>query len=83
MGGLFIIVLNRLVNYTLVALKENKYYLSITLAGTIINLVLNTFLIYFFGIKGAAFSTLLTEALILFLGLRRLYKKEYFGIKVL
>jgi O-antigen/teichoic acid export membrane protein len=83
MGGLFIIVLNRLVNYTLVALKENKYYLRITLAGTIINIVLNAFLIQYFGIKGAAFSTLLTEALILFLGLRKLYKKEYFGIKAL
>jgi O-antigen/teichoic acid export membrane protein len=73
MGGLFIIVLNRLVNYTLVALKENTYYLRITLVGAIINIGLNTYLIKYFGIKGAAFSTLITEALILFLGLRKLY----------
>lgn len=79
MGGLFIIVLNRLVNYTLVALKENRYYLKITMCGTIINIVLNMYLIRYFDIKGAAFSTLLTESLILFLGLKKLYRKKYFG----
>ena len=76
MGGLFIIVLNRLVNYTLVALKENRYYLKITLLGTIVNIVLNLFLIQYLDIKGAAFSTLITEILILFLGLCRLYRKK-------
>ena len=76
MSGVVIIVLNRLVNYTLVALKENRYYLRITLMGTVINILLNFYLIKYFDIKGAAFSTLLTEALILFLGLHRLYKMK-------
>ncbi len=76
MSGLFIVVLNRLVNYTLVALKENKYYLKITLFGTIVNIILNYYLINYFDISGAAFSTLFTEGVILFLGLYKLYTKK-------
>lgn len=76
MSGVVIIVLNRLVNYTLVALKENRYYLRITLIGTIINILSNFYLIKYFDILGAAYSTLVTEALILFLGLHKLYKMK-------
>lgn len=80
MCGLFILVLNRLVNYTLVALKQNIYYFRITLIGTIINISLNYLLITNYGIEGAAISTLFTEGIILILGTYKLYQIKLIGI---
>ncbi len=69
--ALFSIVLNRLFNYVLVALKEDKYYLYISILGSIINVSLNFFLIGLYGIVGAAISTIITELTVLILSMLR------------
>ena len=70
--GLFVLVLNRLFNYTLIALKKDSFYLKITLTGTIMNLSLNYLLIPIYGLIGAAIATICTEFIIMFLGLIKL-----------
>jgi O-antigen/teichoic acid export membrane protein len=64
--GLVPIILNRLYNYTLVALKQNSYYFKITAFGSLINISFNLLLIPEIGILGAAISTIFTELFILF-----------------
>ena len=74
--GLVPIILNRLYNYTLVALKQNNYYFKITAFGSLINISFNLLLIPEIGILGAAISTILTELFIL-LGSYIKIKKMY------
>lgn len=64
-GILFVIVLNRLYNYTLVALKQNKYYFKITFIGMLFNLTLNYVLILNYSLLGAVMATFITEFIIL------------------
>lgn len=64
---LFVIVLNRLYNYTLVALKQNKYYFKITFIGMLFNISLNYVLIIKYNLLGAVIATFVTEFIILFL----------------
>ena len=59
------IILNRLYNYTLIALKQNKYYFKITAFGSLINISLNILLIPEIGILGAVVATIFTELFIL------------------
>jgi len=65
--ALLVIVLNRLYIYTLIALKEDKYYFKITFYGMLVNLFLNYVLILNYGIIGAAMSTIVTESVVLVL----------------
>jgi O-antigen/teichoic acid export membrane protein len=60
--------LNRLFNYTLIALKEDKYFAKICTIGSFLNLFLNYFLILNFKIIGAAYATIITEFIIMSLG---------------
>lgn len=72
--SILVLILNRLTNYSLVALKENQFYFKITLIATILNLTLNVLLIGKIGIKGAAISTFITESTVLILGLYKMIK---------
>ena len=49
---------------SLVALDHNRIYLVITATGLLLNVLLNFWLIPEYGASGAAFSTVITEALI-------------------
>ena len=53
-----------LMTQSLVALDQNRIYLVITSSGLLINVILNFLLIPEYGASGAAFSTVVTEALI-------------------
>tara|TARA_A100001015_G_scaffold311831_1_gene415841 strand:+ start:5044 stop:6282 length:1239 start_codon:yes stop_codon:yes gene_type:complete len=53
-----------LMTQSLVALDRNRIYLVITSSGLLINVILNFLLIPEYGASGAAFSTVVTEALI-------------------
>jgi O-antigen/teichoic acid export membrane protein len=66
--ALVVLVLNRLYNYTLLAMKQNSYYFKITVIGMCINLVLNYILILKYGILGAVVATIATEGVVLGLG---------------
>lgn len=70
--ALIVLVLNRLYNYTLLALKQNTYYFKITLLGMIINLFLNYTLILQYGMLGAVFATTVTEFVVMILGFYKL-----------
>ena len=71
---LIVLVLNRLYNYTLLALKQNNYYFKITFFGMCINLILNYILILKYGILGAVFATIFTEMVVMSLGYYRIRK---------
>lgn len=70
-------VLNRHYKYSLLALKENKYYFKITFIGTSLNLTLNYFLITAYGIIGAVYATALTETAVMLMGYAKLRKIIY------
>ena len=53
-----------LMTQSLVALDHNRIYLVITATGLLLNVLLNFWLIPEYGASGAAFSTVITEALI-------------------
>jgi len=72
--ALIVLVLNRLYNYTLLALKQNSYYFKITFVGMCINLILNYILILKYGILGAVFATITTEFVVLVLGILKVRK---------
>ena len=78
--ALFAIILNRLYNYVLVALKQDKYYFKITLIGTLFNVSLNFFLIPLYGIVSAALATFITEFVVFLLAFIKInrIKKIYF-----
>lgn len=67
--GVPIIALNRLFNYILVALKLNTLFFRITLIGLLINLLLNFILIPRYMAVGAAISTLVSEFIVMLLGM--------------
>lgn len=62
------IVLNRLFNYTLVAVRLGGVFLRVTLLGLGLNISLNMWLIPEQGLDGAAIATVCSEALVMFLG---------------
>ena len=66
-AGSVMVILNRLFNYVLVAIKENVVYMYITMFGTLVNVVGNIILIPIYSIVGAAISTVVTELMILVL----------------
>jgi O-antigen/teichoic acid export membrane protein len=66
--ALIVLVLNRLYNYTLLAMKQNNYYFKITVIGMVINLTLNYILILKYGIIGAVYATIFTEFVVMSLG---------------
>lgn len=70
-------VLNRHYKYSLLALKENKYYFKITFVGTCLNLTLNYFLITTYGIIGAVYATAFTETAVMLMGYVKLRKIIY------
>jgi len=72
--ALIVLVLNRLYNYTLLAMKQNNYYFKITVIGMCINLVLNYTLILKYGIIGAVFATIVTEMVVMGLGIYKIKK---------
>lgn len=67
------LALNRLVNYSLVAYKENGYVFRIVLAGLVINIAANLYLIPLYAMKGAAIATIATETTVLLLGLYKIF----------
>ena len=71
--GLIFIILNRLYNYTLLAIKQNNYYFKITVFGMMINLTLNYILILKFGLLGAVYATIVTEFVVMILGYSKIY----------
>jgi len=72
--ALIVLVLNRLYNYTLLAMKQNSYYFKITVFGMCINLILNYILISQYGILGAVFATIFTEMVVMWLGIYKVEK---------
>ncbi len=67
--GLPVIVLNRLFNYVIVAMKRNQEFLVITLIGAMVNISLNFLLIPIYSVYGAAIATVISEACVLVGGL--------------
>jgi O-antigen/teichoic acid export membrane protein len=70
--ALIVLTLNRLYNYTLLAMKQNSYYFNITFFGMCINLILNYILILKYGILGAVFTTIVTEFVVMALGIYKI-----------
>jgi len=60
-----VIILNRLFNYVIVAMKKNREFLVITLIGVSINVVLNILLIPEYSFRGAAIATIISEFCVL------------------
>ena len=71
--SLLFLNLNRLFNYTLIALKQDKYFLKICIIGSFLNIVLNYFLILNHNIIGAVYATIITELIITLLGYFKIY----------
>jgi O-antigen/teichoic acid export membrane protein len=59
--GLPIIVLNRLFNNVMIAMKKNNELFIITLIGVMVNIILNIVLIPEYSILGSAIATILSE----------------------
>ena len=74
--ALFAIILNRLYNYVLIALKQDRYYFYITLIGTLFNISLNFFLIPLYGIVSAALATFVTEFVVLLLAFMKINRMK-------
>ncbi len=74
-AALFALVLNRLVNSSLLALGLNNFYLKISVLGVSVNVILNYFLIIKFGLLGAVVATFITEFIVMTLGLWGLKQK--------
>ena len=72
--ALIVLILNRLYNYTLLAMKQNSYYFKITFIGMCINLILNYILILEYGILGAVYATIFTEMVVMVLGIWKIRK---------
>ncbi|WP_108063681.1 flippase [Poseidonibacter lekithochrous] len=73
--ALIFIVLNRLYNYALLALKYNNYYFRISLITAIINILLNISLIPKYGINGAVYATIISEFVLMILSIGKFYVK--------
>lgn len=65
--GIPLIVLNRLSNYVLIALRRDKDFFYVTLAGLVANLALNFILIPDYSIHGAAIATVASEGMVMVL----------------
>lgn len=65
--GVPLIAVNRLYNYILLGIKENRYYLKISVIGAVFNIIMNLILIPILSIVGAALATVATEGLMLLL----------------
>jgi O-antigen/teichoic acid export membrane protein len=75
------ISLNRLYNYTLLGLKENTYYLKISIVGATCNVAMNMVLIPMFSIVGAAVATVVTEGLVFLLSYMKVKEIKSLAIK--
>ena len=65
--GVIFNVVTMVFSYSFLAIKKDKEIFVITLIGALINIILNYFFIKSFGILGAAWSSLITQLLILLL----------------
>lgn len=77
-AAIVFMVLNRLTSTILVALHLEKKLLKANLFGIAINIILNVKLIPLYGIQGAAFATVISEAFLLLFGCAVLRKKFKF-----
>ncbi len=62
------ISINRLVNYSMIALGKQKLYMYYTVVGTLINFSINLYLIPIYGAFGAVIATIITEFFIFLIG---------------
>lgn len=76
--GIPLIAINRLYNYVLLGVKENGWYLRISVVAAISNIAMNLVLIPAYSMTGAALATILTEGLMLVLA--RIKIKTYYAI---
>jgi O-antigen/teichoic acid export membrane protein len=67
--GLPVVVLNRLVNYAIVAMGRNREYLLISVIGVAVNVGLNITLIPDYSVYGAAVATIISEMCVLIGGI--------------
>ncbi|MCM3574408.1 flippase [Mesobacillus subterraneus] len=67
----------------LIAFKEEKYLLKLSIMGTSVNVISNFALIPMIGILGAAISTAITELILLILEARKTYEAVQFKIDYL
>jgi len=67
-SGLPFIVLNRLNNYTLIAMGLQKWMFYIILSGAVFNVIANIILIPRYSYIGASATTVITEGLVFFVG---------------
>ena len=84
-AGLPFIILNRLNNYTLIALGLQKRIFYIISSGAILNVVANLLLIPKYSYVGASITTVITEGLVFFAGIwmiRVRLKKDREGLDV-
>lgn len=65
------IICNRLYNYALIGLKEDGYYLNVTLFGAAVNIISNLILIPLYSIIGAAISTIISEYFVFYISYQR------------
>ena len=75
--GILFLSLNRLLLYTLISDKEDKYYLKISLLSAVFNIMLNFLLVPSHGILGAAFSKVITDAMLFTLAAVKLYPRYF------
>lgn len=79
--GVVFNVLSMVFSYSLLAMNKDKDILIITLLGAIINIVFNYIFILKFGILGAAFTSTLTQFIVLLVYIYVFYKKtDFFNI---
>ncbi|TYA74129.1 MATE family efflux transporter [Seonamhaeicola marinus] len=79
--GVIFNVLSMVFSYSLLAINKDKEILVITLFGALINIVLNYIFILKFGILGAAFTSALTQLIVLLIYIYVFYKKvEFFNV---
>lgn len=65
--GIILNVLSMVFSYTLLAVKKDKLILLVTVFGAILNIFLNLIFIKSYGLYGAAWSSVLTQFLVLIL----------------
>ena len=63
------ISINRLINYSMIALDKQKIYMYYTIYASILNITVNFFLIPIYGALGAVVATIITEFFVFLIGL--------------
>ena len=75
------ISINRLINYSMIALDKQKIYMYYTIYASILNIAINYFLIPTYGALGAVIATIITELFVFLIGL--IYVISFFRTNII